>query len=322
MSTLNTYSILFIEDDPILRNNYAEALRTHFKNVYVAPDAYKGYELYQEKKPHIMIVDINLPGMSGLKFLEKIRATDQNTKAIVLTAHSSKEFLLQAVSLKLNDYLVKPVSRRDFHKAIEKSIQEIESFIAPAIFQNSYPEPLEKKIQNRLKELTDENAKLLHLSMTDKLTGLFNRTKLDEAMEEQFQIVKRYKSTFSIMLMDVDFFKLVNDNYGHNVGDNVLIDLSNLLKINTRKTDIVGRWGGEEFMIICPKSNADQTKTLALKIKEKVGKHCFKSYDKQITVSIGICEYKENYSFEQILIFCDKALYQAKIEGRNKVVVY
>jgi diguanylate cyclase (GGDEF)-like protein len=319
MPSLNAYDILFIEDDPIIRSNYSKELKVHFKNVYEAPDAFKGYELYQEKKPHIMIVDINLPKMSGLELLKKIRKTDQNTKAIVLTAHTNKEFMLQAASLKLNEYLVKPVNRHDFRQALEKSVQEIESFNIVSVTQDTCSDCLKNKIEKHIQELKEENEKLLELCVRDKLTGLFNRVKLDEVLEKQIQMAKRYKTTFSMILMDVDFFKSVNDCYGHKVGDDVLRELSSLLMKNIRKTDALGRWGGEEFMLLCPQSNEQQTKDLACKMKEKVANHHFKSIDRKITLSIGVCQYKEKYTCEEMLMACDQALYQAKNEGRNKV---
>ena len=107
------YKILFVEDDQVIRENYVTYLKMFFSEVFEAEDGEKAYELYKLKKPDIMIIDINIPKLNGLDLLERIRENDYSTKAIMLTAHSDKSFLLKAVGLKLTRYLVKPVSRKD-----------------------------------------------------------------------------------------------------------------------------------------------------------------------------------------------------------------
>lgn len=122
------YSILFIEDEQNIRNNYVRYLKRYFKEVYEAEDGESGYELYTQKKPHILIVDISLPSMSGLEFLRKIRQYDHTTRAIMLTAHSHKDYLLDAASLKLTKYLVKPITREELKEALYLAIEEITRF--------------------------------------------------------------------------------------------------------------------------------------------------------------------------------------------------
>ena len=113
------YKILFVEDDQVIRENYVTYLKMFFSEVFEAEDGEKAYELYKLKKPDIMIIDINIPKLNGLDLLERIRENDYSTKAIMLTAHSDKSFLLKAVGLKLTRYLVKPVSRKDLKEALK-----------------------------------------------------------------------------------------------------------------------------------------------------------------------------------------------------------
>lgn len=122
------YKILIIEDEVQTRENYVLYLKTLFEEVYEAGDAEKGLSLYKKIKPDIMIVDINLPKMNGLELLSIIRQEDYNTKVIVLTAHTNKEFLLKATALKLSKYLVKPVNRKDIKRGLESTIDELESY--------------------------------------------------------------------------------------------------------------------------------------------------------------------------------------------------
>ena len=122
------YTILFIEDETKLRENYVQYLKRYFKNVYEAQDGEEAYTIYKEKKPDILIVDINIPKLNGLDLLKKIRENDYVTKAIVLTAHSDVDFLLQATSLKLTKYLVKPITRQELHEALDLVLQEFSKF--------------------------------------------------------------------------------------------------------------------------------------------------------------------------------------------------
>ncbi|MDQ7045021.1 MAG: response regulator transcription factor [Sulfurimonas sp.] len=122
------YSILFIEDEKDIRDNYTRYLKRHFSRVYEAEDGEDGYKIYKEKKPEIIILDINLPKLNGLELLKKIRLTDQTTKVIMLTAYSDTKYLLDAAELKLVKYLVKPITRNDLKSALEMAVQEFSNF--------------------------------------------------------------------------------------------------------------------------------------------------------------------------------------------------
>lgn len=122
------YSILFVEDEQEIRDNYTRYLRRHFEAVYEAVDGEMGYKLYKEHKPNIMILDINIPKLNGLELLKKVRQTDQSTKVILLTAYSDKKYLLDAVELKLVKYLVKPIARAELKEALDMAIKEFNSF--------------------------------------------------------------------------------------------------------------------------------------------------------------------------------------------------
>lgn len=128
MENGNNYSILFIEDDIDIRQNYTNVLKKSFSNVYEAGNGLEAYELYLEKKPDIMIIDVDLPHMNGLDFLKKVRKNDLNTKAILLTSYSDKKTLLDASTLKLTDYLIKPVRRQDLKESLNNAIDELKNY--------------------------------------------------------------------------------------------------------------------------------------------------------------------------------------------------
>ena len=170
------------------------------------------------------------------------------------------------------------------------------------------------------RQLKEQHKKVKRLSVTDHLTGLFNRQKLDEALEQEINRATRYATSFSIIMLDLDYFKSVNDTYGHQVGDDVLIEVSKILQQNTRKTDIVGRWGGEEFMIICPEIDSQGGEKLAEKIRTRIELTSFQVIG-NITASIGVSIYEQSDQYKSIVERADKALYQAKEQGRNRVVI-
>jgi diguanylate cyclase (GGDEF)-like protein len=169
--------------------------------------------------------------------------------------------------------------------------------------------------------IMQERKALRRLSMTDKLTGLWNRVKLDKLLISQTAAYHRHAETYCVMLLDVDHFKAVNDTHGHNAGDAVLVELANILKSSVRANDIVGRWGGEEFMVLLSKSDAAKAEVVAEKIRNSVMEHDFPEVG-NITVSIGVCEVSQELSVLKMIDRADQALYKAKENGRNQVCVF
>lgn len=163
------------------------------------------------------------------------------------------------------------------------------------------------------------HKKLLEIaSKTDKLTQLFNRGKLDEYLEDEYNKYQRHKSTFSIIMIDIDNFKSVNDTYGHHIGDSVLIEIADILKNQTRKIDTVGRWGGEEFLIVCLETTKNGAILLAEKLRKRVENFTF-NVVKRRTISLGVAEIEDNDTIATLLERADINLYKAKKNGKNKV---
>ncbi|MGB5868490.1 MAG: transporter substrate-binding domain-containing protein [Arcobacteraceae bacterium] len=158
-------------------------------------------------------------------------------------------------------------------------------------------------------------------SITDQLTQLYNRHYLEKYFAIEMHRSSRYETPLSLLLLDIDYFKLVNDTYGHDIGDETLKSMALILEKSVRKTDVVGRWGGEEFIIILPNTSVLQAEILAQKIRKKVEKYEFKTVGNK-TVSIGISEYAINDTREMFVNKADGALYRAKKNGRNRVEIY
>ncbi|MGB5919615.1 transporter substrate-binding domain-containing diguanylate cyclase [Arcobacter sp.] len=193
-------------------------------------------------------------------------------------------------------------------------------FIILVVYWNRKIIKTNKLLQEAKKDIEVKNKELEKLAITDKLTNLYNRRKLDELLQNELNRSERFKHTFAVTILDIDYFKKVNDTFGHQTGDKVLIEISNILRTHIRTTDFVGRFGGEEFVIICPESQKDGVYNLMESIRLDVQNHTFKDIG-NITMSFGIALVKENDTSESLLKRADIALYEAKNSGRNKVVI-
>ncbi len=190
--------------------------------------------------------------------------------------------------------------------------KHVKEFINQKIISKSNQE-----LEDKTLEIQKMNEKLKYISMRDELTNIYNRRKLNEVLRHEYNKAKRYSEKFSIIILDVDYFKSVNDTYGHNVGDEVLIELVEKLNNNIRSSDILGRWGGEEFLIICPHTDKNQAVSLARKLRKIIQNHEF-PVTNDLTCSFGVTAYKSGDTIDDLINRADKALYTAKENGRNR----
>lgn len=189
-------------------------------------------------------------------------------------------------------------------------------------------ETLEKEVHSRTKKLSQAREDLLQknkileeLSTTDPLTQLCNRLKIERVLEELHQKYETHQAIYSLMLIDIDCFKKINDTYGHTIGDEVLKELSDKLKQSFTQHGHIGRWGGEEFIVILENDSLEQTVTAAEKLRKEIAEMPFTQVDK-ITVSIGVATVKPNQTISELIHMADLGLYESKHAGRNRVTVY
>lgn len=196
------------------------------------------------------------------------------------------------------------------------------SFVGCSVFINTLITVFEKKNsdnQELMKKLTKANHNLEELSIRDSLTGIFNRRYLLKISEELIKDYERMNSQMSVLMIDIDYFKKVNDTYGHVFGDWVLVRVSEMIKEGLRGTDILARYGGEEFSVILPNTELKD----ATQIAERVRKHVASMRNRKggaVTVSIGVAEYQPGQSMVELIECADKCLYEAKRRGRDRVV--
>lgn len=176
-------------------------------------------------------------------------------------------------------------------------------------------------IRNDEKLLKKQFNEIKRLSYMDPLTEIYNRNMLYEELDNFISRAHRYNEPVSIIIFDIDHFKQVNDIHGHLTGDEVLVELADLVQSLLRKNDLLARWGGEEFIILVPHATLHGAIELAGKIQNHISEHSFKKI-KRLRCSFGVCQYNTLYTQKEFLTWADKALYKAKQWGRNRICVY
>jgi diguanylate cyclase (GGDEF)-like protein len=185
-------------------------------------------------------------------------------------------------------------------------------------FEVRHNEILSREVALRTAELREAHQKLAKLAMTDKLTGVVNRLGLDEAFKIELSLAETGSHPLAVILSDIDWFKSVNDTHGHLVGDMLLQEFTAVLSRVVRETDILGRWGGEEFLIICPRTDLEQASLLAEQLRAAVQEHAFSVVGSK-TSSFGVAAWRTGETADDLMKRTDDALYRAKREGRNRV---
>ena len=267
-------------------------------------------EMTQSLRPDVVVMDIKMPDIDGIEATRRIYESCA-TPVVVLTANEDTELLERASAAGVGAYMLKPPNACEMERAITIAMARFDDMI---------------KLRSMAAELLKMNEQLERLSITDGLTGLYNHRYLMQKLESEFARSVRYNRNLALLMIDVDHFKHVNDNYGHPCGDIVLKELANLLNSHVRSTDLVARYGGEEITILLPELNIFQGLDVAKKLRREVEAHFFMCEDKsvKITVSIGTAARRENniQSWKQLLNAADQALYLAKKNGRNTVAAY
>jgi diguanylate cyclase (GGDEF)-like protein len=278
--------VLYVEDEVFSREKLLRILNRRFSDVHVAVDGEEGFQLYQKHQPDLVIADINMNQMSGLEMIEKIRHLNEKVQIIVTTAHDDNDTFIQCIENNVNHFIIKPIDLEQFLQAIQKSVHQI-----------------------RIKR---------ELSNMDPLTKCFNRLKFEEILSSEMKRSVRYDHFFSIILMDIDYFKNINDDFGHQKGDEVLCTISTIVQQRIRESDVFARWGGEEFILLTPETNSRGAFELAKSIRCLINNFAFPGIG-SVTCSFGIAEFSAGKSKQDLIIEADKALYLSKKKGRNRV---
>ncbi|HUQ48027.1 MAG TPA: PleD family two-component system response regulator [Gemmatimonadaceae bacterium] len=261
--------------------------------------------------PDLVLLDVMMPDMDGLEVVRRLKANPDLPfiPVIMQTALDSTERMVAGLEAGADDYVTKPINFAELEARV-RSLLRIKK--------------LQQELSEREKELSEANNKLTLISLTDGLTGVDNRRALEQRLHEMFEHSLRLHEPVSVVMCDIDHFKTVNDTYGHAAGDEVLKQFAGILKEEAREIDRVGRYGGEEFLLLLPGTVLDAAVTFAERLRQRVDTHTF-SYEGgtlKRTVSFGVASWPHPKikGREGMLKAADDALYVAKESGRNRVV--
>ena len=318
--TLEDYTkslrVLLVEDNDEAREAFYDLLSNYFDNITTAVDGEDGFKKLTEREFDLLITDINIPKMNGLEMIRRLRELESDIPIIVLTAYQEIDYLMNSIKCSIDAYLLKPVNFQELHKAIHKITKNLYSFYKNRMY--------EKHLENLVTQKTKE---LIELSNRDPMTNLYNRRYFNEVSQTLLKLSKREKRNLSVLMLDIDRFKVVNDNYGHLFGDIVLKEVAALLQKTTRESDVVIRFGGEEFVILLPSTNLEGAVSIAQKIRIGIESLALTTDSNEVikfTISVGIalCDCLNDTNIDSLIHRSDEALYEAKRAGRNQVVVY
>ena len=306
---MNRHSILIIDDDPNVRKTLSDILGSKGYDCAAASSGAESLRMIRQKPSAVALIDLNLPDMNGIEVLKGIKDACAATQAIILTGNATLDSAIEATNKGAFSFLLKPYDidmlLQNIGRAIEK--QQAEEKL------RKMGEELEKK-NKELQRLYDESKTV---SLHDPLTGLANRRLLDIQMEKSIDAAKRYGEQLSVLMIDIDHFKQYNDTHGHLEGDRLLTRVAGLLSGTLRAADYVFRYGGEEFLVLLPKTDCDMACIAAERLRKIV------ETEARITVSIGICHWcRSCRDKENLITAADKAMYQAKQKGRNRAEVF
>jgi two-component system, cell cycle response regulator len=279
--------------------------------VHAAQNGEQALELVEQVQPDLILLDVMMPRMDGMEVARRMKANPRLPfiPIIMQTALDTTESKVEGLDAGADDYITKPINFAELEARV-KSLLRIKA--------------LQDALSEREKELQEMNDKLLQISRTDGLTMLDNRRHLEERLDEMFEHSRRLGEPLACMMCDLDRFKSVNDTYGHQAGDEVLRQTAQLLLTEAREIDRVGRYGGEEFMLLLPGTVLDAAVTFAERVRGAVEAHTFTVREASIcrTLSAGVASYPFPgiETPDDLVRAADDALYVAKESGRNKVV--
>ncbi|MHB8881004.1 MAG: GGDEF domain-containing response regulator [Thermodesulfovibrionales bacterium] len=303
---LTKAGILIIDDDPGLRKTLSDILRAKGYETLTAKDAAEGLSLVRQCSFDVVLIDLGLPDIPGIEVLNKVKALRPSSEAIILTGNATLDSAIEATNKGAFSYLQKPYDVDQLLLHIKRAVEKREA---------------DRKIHLQSTELKKINAELRVLytkanfsSLHDPLTGLANRRFLEVQLEKNYASAKRYGQPLSVIMLDIDHFKKYNDARGHVEGDRLLVKLAGILVKGIRTADYVFRYGGEEFLIILPGTDAANACIAAERLRRVV------ESEAGVTISLGVSAYHESLQDKEALIReADTALYLAKQNGRNRV---
>ncbi|MEK6528488.1 MAG: diguanylate cyclase [Nitrospirota bacterium] len=300
--------ILFVEDSKTQAEAIKDFLERNGYEVVLAENGKTAIDVAKSTPVDIILLDLVLPDINGNEVCRWLKL-NQDTKEIpiiMLTIKGSVPDKVTGLEAGADDYIPKPFDEIELNARIYACLRT---------------KALQDELKRKNRQLMELLEKVEILASTDPLTELFNRRRFEIVLEQEFKRATRYNSPLACLMIDIDYFKKINDGHGHHTGDKVLQEIAEIIKTTVRETDVTARWGGEEFVVLLPQTEKDAALHSASRVRKAISAHKFKSLtDKEITVSIGIASLP-NPSIdtgEKLIDASDIAMYEAKRKGRDR----
>lgn len=308
--------VLVVEDDRAMLVLLEAMLKAAGHEVLTARNGAEALQVVEAQRPQLVITGWNLPVMDGVTLCRKLRESPErrDVYVFILTAKETADSLVEAFEAGADDYLVKPVSQRVFFARL-RAAQRVVQLQEELAYDR-------EQLLRFSRDLAASNERLQRLALTDALTELPNRRSAVERLEQEWALAQRGERMLSCMMVDIDHFKAINDKLGHQAGDEVLKSVAQALRHSARTQDLVCRYGGEEFVVICPDTDLKAAAQCAERLRQKVSELDHRGRGFTLTISVGVAERRPDMgSVDALLARADACLYAAKEAGRNRVVV-
>jgi diguanylate cyclase (GGDEF)-like protein len=297
--------ILIADDELISRRMLAAALGQMGHEVVATSDGQAAWDVLQREEVSLVIADWMMAGTDGLELVRRIRACEFNHYVyfILLTSRAEKQDVVTGLEAGADDYITKPFDRAELTVRVNCG----------------------RRVIDLERQLAEKNRQMAQMARMDGLTGIGNRRSFDETLDQYHYHARRYRHTYSMAMIDIDFFKLYNDQFGHAAGDTVLRTVAQLLKDSARPSDLVFRYGGEEFVCLFPETNAEGACAAATRLHRAVVEAGIPHPGNQpagvVTISVGVATSSAGSPAiaADVLRSADEALFEAKRGGRNRV---
>lgn len=307
-----TDTILIVEDEANNRRLLKAYLGSDGYDVCMARTGEEALKIVADTPPSAIILDIILPKINGFEVCKTLKSSESThfIPIILLTALRGNEERIQGIEAGADDFISKPFNRVELLTRI-KSLLRIKR--------------LHEALEQKVNELEKAKAKLRKLAVTDGLTGLYNYRAFRRQLQLEISRSRRFHLPLSLLMMDIDYFKIYNDRFGHPKGDIVLKAFAKVLQENVRDVDVAARYGGEEFVLILPGTDKKAAKFVGEKIRKLVEQYPFPLAERlpkgRVTISVGVASFPQDTQNEDDLIrLMDQALYRAKNSGRNRTI--
>jgi two-component system chemotaxis response regulator CheY len=300
---MNGFHVLVVDDSEVYLKLIEHTLSREFDCVHQARNGREALEIFERERPALVITDCMMPDVGGFELCQRIRAAQSSYVYIIMvTSISETENVVKGLAAGADDYLTKPFHTDELLARVKVG----------------------RRLVDLQRQLEEKNRLLEHFALTDSLTGLPNRRAIEAWAAHELPASIRHGFSFWVVLIDLDHFKRVNDAFGHDAGDRVLRVFADILRSNTRSSDISGRIGGEEFLHVITHADETHMPMVVDRTRARLNGHAFSFNGTDVTVSAsfgvaGFAPREPVPAFSELIARADRALYRAKQLGRNRV---